>query len=142
MTERLVEDLALVSGNDSEPVDPAEYLTDNFVYFNHKGFYHAVWQYLAEDGRWWGKSEFGPGWSERVRWHPDIRMRAKINRVFSIDLIVELREPMKRGDVLNIWGTIFETAWNVERKEDLIRQIEAARAREAAALSEGLAKVG
>lgn len=129
-------ELMLVSptGTQSEPVDPAEYLTDDLVYFYHKGFYHASWQYLGEDGRWWGKSESGPFWFEKVRWHPKIRMRAEINRVFHWDLIVELSTPMKGGDVLNIWGTVFETAWNVTGKDDLIRQIKDARIQEARAL--------
>jgi hypothetical protein len=115
--------------SDLVQVNLEDELTDQYCYFYHKGLYHATWQYLHTDGRWWGKSEFGPGWSEKVKWHPKLKFRAKINRVFWWDLICEV--DMKPGQVLNIWGTVFETAWNITTKDDLIKEINNARALEA-----------
>lgn len=106
-------------------------LSDIFCYFHHKGFYHATWQYLHTDGRWWGKSEFGPGWFEKVKWHPNLKFRAKINRLFRHDLITEVA--MKPGQVLTIWGTVFKTAWNITTKEALIKEIETAKTEEVTA---------
>jgi hypothetical protein len=102
-----------------------EPMTDEFCYFHHKGLYHASWQFLHTDGRWWGKSEFGPNWHEKVRWHPNLKFRAKINRLFHWDLIVET--DMKPGQVLAIWGTVFETAWNVTSKESFMEKIQNAK---------------
>lgn len=97
-------------------------LTDQYCYFYHKGLYHANWQHLHTDGRWWGKSEFGPGWYEKVKWHPNLRFRASINRLVRWDKICNV--PMKPGQVLTIWGTVFETAWNITSKEAFMKQIE------------------
>ena len=105
-------------------------LTDVHCYFYHKGLYHATWQFLHTDGRWWGKSEFGPFWHEKVKWHPKLKFRATINRVFRHDLICEV--DMKPGQVLNIWGTVFETAWNITSKEAFMEQLNNAKTIEVA----------
>ncbi|TNE53203.1 MAG: hypothetical protein EP338_11740 [Bacteroidetes bacterium] len=115
----------LVSESEAFQMSPEEALTDEFCYFYHKGLYHAQWKYIHTDGRWWGKAEFGPFWFEKVKWHPKLKFRAEINRIFSWDLICEV--DMKPGQVLNIWGTVFETAWNITTKDDLIAEINQAR---------------
>jgi hypothetical protein len=104
-----------------EVIDPKAIFTDEVAHFHHKGLYYATFQYLAADNRWWGWGGVPIGFYRTISWWPGLRVRADME-FFGQHRIYE--GPIRAGQTLAIWGTIFEPVGGVFDKAEAMHLLE------------------